>query len=104
MSLKAPVSSSSEHQTSPAIELTTTSVTYLTEKHQNNSFLYYQNTTQNDANITNNDDIQSCETHRKQNYSIPTISTPNNYSQLIDTTSSIRLNFNTPTILPPVGK
>ena len=103
-SLKAPVSSSSEPQTSSAIELTTTSVPSATDKHQNNYVLYSQNTIQNDATITNNDDIQSCETAKKQNYSIPTISTPNHHSQRIASTSSSRLNFNTPTILPPVGK
>ena len=103
-SLKAPVSSSSEPQTSSAIELTTTSVPSATDKHQNNYVLYSQNTIQNDATITNNDDIQSCETPTKQNYCIPTISTANNHSQNIATTSSIRLHFNTPTILSPVGK
>ena len=66
LSLKAPVSSSSEPQTSSAIELTTTSFPSVIEKNQNNSVLYYQNTIQNDATITNNDDIQSCETQKKQ--------------------------------------
>ena len=42
-----------------------------------NYVLYSQNTIQNDASITNNDDTQSRETKKKQNYSIPTISTPN---------------------------
>ena len=48
--------------------------------------------------------MQSCETARKQNYSILTISTLNHHTQHIATTSSIILNFNTPTILPPFGK
>ena len=104
MSLKAPVSSSSDPQTSSAIESTTTSDPSATDKHENNSVLYSQNTIQNDATITNNDDIQSCEKPRKQNYSIPTISTPNHHSQRISSTSSSILNLNTPTILPPVGK
>ena len=43
-SLKTPVSSSSEHQTPPAIKLTTTSVPSITEKNQNNYVLYSQNT------------------------------------------------------------
>ena len=64
----------------------------------------YQNTIQNDARITNNDDIQSCETSRKQNYSIPTTSTPNHHAQYINTTSASILNLHTHTILPPVGK
>ena len=61
-SFKAPVSSYSEPQTSSAIELTTTSVPSATDKHQNNHVLYSQNTTHNDATITNNDNINSCET------------------------------------------
>ena len=56
-SLKAPVSSSSDPQTSSAIKLTTTSVPSVTDKNQNNYVLYYQNTIQNDASITNNDNI-----------------------------------------------
>ena len=65
-SIKAPVSSSSERQTSPAIELTTPSVPSATKKHQNNSIFYSQNTIQNDATITNNDDIESCETPKRK--------------------------------------
>ena len=60
-------------------------------------------TIRNDASIKNNDDIQSCETARK-NYIIPTIFKHNRHTQRIDTTSSSILHFNTPTILPPVGK
>ena len=104
MSLNKTVSSSSEPQTSSAIELTTTSVPYATEKHQKNSVLYSQNTIQNDATITKNDNIQSCETQKKQNYSIPTISTPNHHTQRIATTPSSILSLNTPTILPKIGK
>ena len=65
LSLKTPVSSSSEPQTSSAIELTTTSIPSAKEKNQKHSVLYSQNTTQNDATITKNDDIQSCETAKK---------------------------------------
>ena len=65
-SLKAPVSSSSDPQTSSAIELTTTPISSVTDKNQNNSVLYSQNTIHNYATITNNDDIQSCETERKK--------------------------------------
>ena len=36
----------------------------MTDKHQNNSVLYYQNTIQNDETITKNDDIKSCETQK----------------------------------------
>ena len=65
-SLKTPVSSSSEPQTSSAIELTTTSVPSVTDKNKNNYVLYSQNTIHNYATITNNDDIQSCETEIKK--------------------------------------
>ena len=87
-----------------AIKLTTTSVSSIRDKNQNNSVLYSENTIQNYATITSNNDTQSCETAKKLNYSIPTISTPNHHSQRIATTSSSRLNFNTPTILLLVGK
>ena len=101
-SLKSPVSSSSDPQTSSAIELTTTHVPSVIDKNQNNLFLYYQNTIHNDATITNNDDIKSCET--ETNHSIPTISIPNHHSQRIATTSSSILNLHIPRILPPAGK
>ena len=65
LSLNAPVSSSSEPQTSPAIGSKTTSVPSITYKIQNNSVLYPQNTVHNDATITNTDEIQSCETQKK---------------------------------------
>ena len=103
-SLKATVSSSSYIQISSAIELKITSVPSVRNKHQKNSVLYYQNIIQNDASITNNDDIQSCDTPKKYIYIILTISTPNHHTQRIATTSSSRLNLNTPTILPLVGK
>ena len=62
LSLKTPVSSSSEPQTSSAIELTTKYIPYVTDKNQNNSVLYSQNTIHNDVTITYNDNIQSYET------------------------------------------
>ena len=61
-----------------------------------------QNTTQNDAKITNNDYIQSCE--RQLFLNITTISTPNHQSQRISSTFSSTLTSNTLMILPPVGK
>ena len=73
LSLKDHVRSSSDPQTSSAIELTTTSVPYVRDKNQNKSGLYSQNTIQNVASIKNNDDVYSCETAIKQHYSIPTI-------------------------------
>ena len=65
-SLKAPGSSSSDPQTSSAIELTTMSVYFVRDKNQNNSVFSSQNTIQNDASITNNDDINSCKTAIKK--------------------------------------
>ena len=62
LSLKAPVSSSSDYQTSLAIKSTTTSVPYVGDKNQNNSVLYSQNTIQNYGSIKDNDNIQSCNT------------------------------------------
>ena len=67
-SIKAPVISSSEPQNVFAIRITTTSVPYMTDKHQNNYVLCSQNTTQNDVTITKNDDIQSCETQKKTKF------------------------------------
>ena len=104
LSFKAPVFSSSVYQTSSSIELTKTSVPSVRNKKHNNNVLCSQNSIQNDVIITNNDDIQACETSRKQNYRIPTSSTPNHHAQRIATTSASMLNLHTTTVLPPVGK
>ena len=80
-SLKAIVSLSPEYQTYSYIYLTKTPFPSATNKHQNNSILYSQNNIYNDSTITNNVDIQFCETQKKQNYNIPTISTPNHHSK-----------------------
>ena len=64
LSFKVPVSSSLDPQNSSATELTKTSVPSVADKNQNNYVLYSQNTNQNDATITNNDNIQSCETEK----------------------------------------
>ena len=76
--INAPVSSSLEYQTSSAIKLIKMSVPSITYKHQNNYVLCSQKTIQNDAAITNNDDIQSCET-QKTYFNISTISTHNHH-------------------------
>ena len=78
-------------------------VSYVIDK-KYNSVLCSQNTIHNDLNITNNNDVQSCETPRKQNHRITTTSTPNQHAQRIGTMLYILLNLNTPTKLPPVGK
>ena len=54
-------------------------------------------------NLKNNDDLHSCETPIKKNYSIQTTSTKNHYAQHISALSVILLHLNTPTNLPPVG-
>ena len=92
LSLKAPVSSYSDPQTLSSIESTTTYVPSVRDKHQNNYFLYSQNTIHNDASIKNNDSIQSCEKARK-NYIIPATSTPNHHTQLVANTSASILSF-----------
>ena len=92
-SIKEPVILSSNTQTSSAIELTTTSIPSVRDKNQNNSVLCSQNSTQNDLSLTNNEDIQSFERQKKQNYSIPTTPTPNHRAQRIDTTSASMLNL-----------
>ena len=102
-SFKVPVSSSSETQKSSAIKFKATSVASITYKHQNNSIFCSQKTTQNDATIKNNDDMDYCET-QKTKFNISTISTPNHYSRRISSTSSSISTSNIPTLLPLVGK
>ena len=103
-SIKEPVLSSSYFQTSSYTKLKITSVSSVIDKKQTNSVLCSQNTIQNDLNITNNDDMQSCETPIKQNYIIPTTSTPNHHAQCIDDMSVRLFNLYTTKKLPPVGK
>ena len=104
LSIKTPVPLHLSYQTSSSIEFTKTSVTSVSNKKQTNSVLCSKNSIHDDLSITNNYDIQSCETVIKQNYSIPTISTPNHHAQLFAATSVNFLNFHTTTILSPVGK
>ena len=103
-SFKSPDCSYLASQTSSSIELTTIYVPYVRDKKQNNSVLGSKNSIQNDLSITNNDNIQSCETEGKQNCSIPTTSTPNHRAQRISNTSASMLNLHKTAILPPVGK
>ena len=65
---KEPVLSSSASQKLSYTKLTMTSVSYVIYKKQSNSVLCSPNTTQNYLNTTNNDNIKSCETPRKQLY------------------------------------
>ena len=104
LSFKAPVCSYLASQKSSSIKLTTTSVPSEREINQNNSVLGSENSIQNYLSITNNDDIQSCETESKKNCIITTTWNPNNHAQIIAATSVSALNLNTTTKLPPVGK
>ena len=65
-SFKEPVLESLASQTSSSIKLTTASVPSVRDKKQNNSILCSENSTHNDLSIKNNDNIQYCETKRKQ--------------------------------------
>ena len=102
LSLKAPVSSSSGSQTYSAIELTTTSVPYAIDKHQNN-YVFIPKIPSRMMQPSQTMKTYSLVRHQNKLY-ISNISTPNHHSQRIASTSSSRLNLNTPTILPPVGK
>ena len=102
-SIKEPILSSSYSQASSSTALTRPSVSSVIYKEKTNSVFCSQNTIQNDLNITNNDDIKSCETPGK-NYRIPTTSTHNHHALHIGATSLILINLNTPTNLPLVGK
>ena len=104
LSFKAPVCSYSASQTSSSNESTTISVPSVRDKKQNNYVLCSQNSIHNDVSITNNDYIQSCETARRKNYSIPTPSNPNHHAQCISTTSASMLNLHATAILPRVVK
>ena len=48
--------------------------------------------------------MQLSETQRKENYRIPTTSTPNHHAQRISATSVSLLNLHTTMKIPPVGK
>ena len=61
-------------------------------------------TIHNDLNITNNDDIQSCKTPRKQSYSISTTLTPKHHMQHISAVSVRSFNVHTTEKLPPGPK
>ena len=84
---KAPVLSFLASQTLSSIEMRITSIPSVRDKEQTNYVLCSKNSIQNDLNITNNDDIHSCETQRKQHCSIPTNSTLNHHAKRFSATS-----------------
>ena len=102
-SIKTPVISFSDSQTSSSIELTITSVPYGIDKNKPILFYVPKILSRMILSITNNDDIQSCVTQRK-NYSITTTSTPNYYAHHIASTPTNLVNFHATKTLPPVGK
>ena len=77
-SIKKSVFSFLASKTSSSIYSTRTCVSSIIDKEQTYSILCSQNTTQNDLRITNNNDINSCETPRKK-YIIPNNSTPKHH-------------------------
>ena len=64
-SIQKSVFSYSASQTSYSIKLTITSASYIIDKEQNNCIFCSQINISNDLNVTNNDNVQSCETPRK---------------------------------------
>ena len=95
--LKKPVLSSSAYHTSSASNSTQTSISFrLDNKHIT--------TNNNKNNISNIDDIQSCVTPRKQNYSVQVTSTPTHLTSLNDTLPIASVKLHTTTKLPPSGK
>ena len=81
-----------------------TSVPSDIDKKQTNSVLCYQNSIHNGLSITNNDNLQSCGTQKKQNHSIQTTSNHKYHAQHISTKSVKLVNLHTNTKLSPVGK
>ena len=55
----------SASQTLSSIKLTITSASYIIDKEQNNCIFCSQSNINNDLNVTNNDNVQSCETPKK---------------------------------------
>ena len=82
-SIKKPVFPYSASQTSSSINSTRTCVSSIIDKDQTDSVLCSQNTTHNYLNITNNNNIHSCDTPGNQHYRIPTTSTPNCHTKRI---------------------
>ena len=62
------------------------------------------NTNQNKNNISNIDDIQSCVTSRKQNYSVHATSTTTNLKSLNATIPIASIKLHTTTESTPAGK
>ena len=91
-------------QKSHRIEIKITCVFSIIDKEKTDSVLCSKNTIQNDLNIKNYDNMQCCETQRKQKYSTSTNSFPKQHEQLISSMSVHSSNLHTTAKLPPVGK
>ena len=89
--------SSSATHTSSASNLTQTSIS----SHLDNKD---STTNQNKNNTSNTDDIHSCVTPRKQNYSVQDTSTPTYLKPLNTTLPIAPVELHTTTKLPPVCK
>ena len=94
--LKKPVLSSSAAHTLYANNLTGTSISYQLDNKD-------ITTNQNKNNTSNTDDIHSCVTPRKQNYSVYASSTPPRLTPLNTTLPISPAELRTTTNLPPSG-
>ena len=95
--LKKPVLSSSANHTPYTTSL---SQTIISSKLENKDSTAIKNT----SDISNTDDIHSCVTPKKQNYSVQATSTLPSLAQLITTLPLAPVELTKTTELPPVGK
>ena len=95
--LKKPVSSSSTAHTSYASNLTRTFISSQLDNEDSTAI-------QNKNNTSNTDDIHSCVTPRKQNYSVRTTSTPPHLTRLNTTLPIALVELQKTTKLPLVDK
>ena len=95
--LNKPVLSSSDDHTSTASNSTQTSISsQLDNKDMTKN--------QNKNNTSNTDDIHSCVTPRKQNYSVQATSTPTHLTSLNTTLPIAPVSLHKTNQLPPAGK
>ena len=95
--LKKPALLSSSNHTSYTTSLSQTIISSQLENK-------YSNAIKNTSDISNTDDIHSCITPRKQNYSVQATSTLPCLTPLITTLPLAPVELTKTTALPPVGK
>ena len=95
--LKKPVLSSSAAHTSSASNSTQTSISSQLDNKDST-------TNQNKNNTSNIDDIHSCVTPQKQNYSVQATSTPPRFTPLNATLTIAPVELHKTKQLPPAGK